>query len=429
MKIKTLSVLYIAAMALEIAVLIIFACTAPVEYSQDVVAVNEAVQTVERDWANVSDHQKVDGIDYTVIDTAGNVLFSSKEGLSESMTEAVAHGDTAVDITVGGETVGKLIVYNTQAEVLAKTTRRYVAVISCILAVQCIIGAVCIFYLDRRIIKPFRKLKSFAERVAGGNLDVPLEMDKGNIFGEFTESFDIMRDELKKARIAEAKANESKKELVAKLSHDIKTPVASIMAASEVGLEISRSEKEKRHFAQITAKAQQIDALVNNLFSATLEELQQLAVSPVEADSRILRDILKNADYMGRADVPNVPECLIYADTLRLQQVFDNIFTNSYKYADTPISVEARMIDKTLCVCVEDCGGGVKPEELPLLTEKYKRGANAADKDGAGLGLYISKYFMKAMDGELAVENGEKGLKVTVTVKLAGCQTAPREKI
>ena len=48
------------------------------------------------------------------------------------------------------------------------------------------------------------------------------------------------------------------------------------------------------------------------------------------------------------------------------------------------------------------------------------RGKNASDKDGAGLGLYISDYFMKEMDGELKIENGEKGLKVTVKVKLAG---------
>ena len=61
------------------------------------------------------------------------------------------------------------------------------------------------------MIRPFRKLKGFAERIAGGNLDIPLEMDKRNLFGAFTESFDIMRSELKKARLAEAQAQQSKK--------------------------------------------------------------------------------------------------------------------------------------------------------------------------------------------------------------------------
>ena len=58
--------------------------------------------------------------------------------------------------------------------------------------------------------------------------------------------------------------------------------------------------------------------------------------------------------------------------------------------------------------------------ELALLKEKYKRGSNIKDKEGAGLGLYISDYFMKEMHGKLLVENGDNGLKVTVMLALGG---------
>ena len=175
------------------------------------------------------------------------------------------------------------------------------------------------------VLSPFRKLKGFAQRIAGGNLDIPLEMDRRNLFGAFTESFDIMRSELKKARIAEARANASKKELVAKLSHDIKTPVASIKAVSEIGLAVTNNGKDQANYAQIISKADQIDTLVTNLFTATLEELQQLTVTPANIDSKQVKTLLENSDYMHRAAVPDVPECLVYADGLRLQQVFDNI--------------------------------------------------------------------------------------------------------
>lgn len=73
-----------------------------------------------------------------------------------------------------------------------------------------------------------------------------------------------------------------------------------------------------------------------------------------------------------------------------------------------------------LGVCVEDYGGGVCAEELPLLKEKFKRGSNAGNVEGAGLGLYISDYFMREMGGELGVENGEHGLKVSVGILLGG---------
>ncbi len=100
--------------------------------------------------------------------------------------------------------------------------------------------------------------------------------------------------------------------------------------------------------------------------------------------------------------------------------MFDNIFANSYKYAGTKIDITVFKMDDSLTVTVEDYGGGVTEDELPLLTEKYMRGSNAREKEGAGLGLYISQYFMREMKGSLNCENGLNGLKVSVTVALAG---------
>ena len=229
-----------------------------------------------------------------------------------------------------------------------------------------------------------------------------------------------MRSELKKARIAEARANAGKKELVAKLSHDIKTPVASIKAASEVGLALSGSERLRDNYTQIIRKADQINTLITNLFTATLEELQQLSVNPADLDSSVLAELLENADYLHRASFSEIPPCLLHADKLRLQQVLDNIFANSYKYASTEIVVTAAKENRRLVLTIEDFGGGVPKEELPLLKEKFRRGSNAGDREGAGLGLFISDYFMREMQGELAVENGTGGLRVSVVIPLSG---------
>ena len=316
--------------------------------------------------------------------------------------------------------VGKVIIYNDSPHAVVVWKQRVMIVLLAAIILQ---GGICIgymFYLNRRIVKPFHKLKGFAERIAGGNLDIPLEMDRDNLFGAFTESFDMMRSELKKARLAEAKANADKKELTARLSHDIKTPVASIKAASEVGAALTDSERQKDNYTQIIRKADQINALIMNLFTATLEELKQLPVTPVELKSGELEILLENADYLHRAAVSGIPECLIYADRLRLQQVFDNIFANSYKYADTEIIILTDISDGYLRVSIEDYGGGVKEEELPHLKEKFRRGNNSGNVEGAGLGLYISDYFMREMKGELDVRNGKKGLKVTLLLSMYG---------
>ncbi len=403
----------------EIIVLIVFAVKTP-DFSQDAVAVNEIVQTVTDDFNCLKKHKNATALDYVVLDNGGSILYKTRSGLSESVNTAITHRDTILDITVDNAVVGKIIVYNDGAQTLRSRKQTTVIILSAAIAVQIVICIGYAVYLYLTVIGPFRKLKWFAERVAGGNLDIPLAMDRHNLFGAFTESFDIMRSELKKARLAEAQAQQSKKELVAKLSHDIKTPVASIKAVSEVGLAVAAKSKDKENYTQIIGKADQINALVTNLFTATLEELQQLTVKPMDINSKQVKVMLENADYLNRADIPDVPDCLVYADALRLQQVFDNIFANAYKYANTDILVAVHKTDKHIEITIEDFGGGVKYEELPVIKEKFKRGSNAINAEGAGLGLYISDYFMNEMHGELNIENGSRGLKVTVSIPLSG---------
>ena len=403
----------------EIIALIVFAVQAP-DFTQDTVAVNEVVQSVTEDFNYIGEHKNSTALDYVVLDNGGNVLYKTKSGLTESVNAAITHRDTVLDITIDNAAVGKVIIYNDGAQTLQSQKQTAIIVLSVAIAIS---SCVCIgyaVYMHFTVIRPFKKLKGFAERVAGGNLDVPLEMDRQNLFGAFTESFDIMRSELKKARLAEAQAQQSKKELVAKLSHDIKTPVASIKAVSEVGLAVAKSEKDKANYTQIIGKADQINTLVTNLFTATLEELQQLTVTPADIESTRVKSMLENADYLHKAAIPELPECLICADGLRLQQVFDNIFANSYKYAKTEIAVTVQKANDRLDIIIEDFGGGVPNEELSVLKEKFKRGSNSVNTEGAGLGLYISDYFMKEMHGELNIENGEHGLKVTVTLALSG---------
>lgn len=404
--------------AMEIFTLAVFTSEKNVT-SRDVLAVNEALQTVRADWYNMENHTNATELDYSVIDNDGKVLFRTRDGISDSITAAVAGRDTILDIEIDGEVKGKLLIGG-DGDFSVTERKNLLRIFSAAIILQAAVCAAYMLYLEIFVVKPFRKMKGFAERIAAGNLDIPLEMDKGNLFGAFTESFDIMRSELRKARIAEAEANASKKELVAKLSHDIRTPVASIKAVSELGAAMTSDKKTRENYERIILKADQINSLVGNLFSATLEELQQLTVSPADLPSTEIPDMLRNSDYLNRAEIPSVPERLLYADKLRLQQVFDNIFSNSYKYADTKIDVKINVENNFLAVSAEDYGGGVTPEELPVLKEKFRRGEKSEGIDGAGLGLFISDTFMREMGGNLKIENGSHGLKVTVIISLSG---------
>jgi len=262
-------------------------------------------------------------------------------------------------------------------------------------------------------------MQQFARDVATGNLDLPLEMDRHGRFGAFTESFDLMREELKMARENERNADRSKKELVASLSHDIKTPVASIKATTELLLLSAENDKERKQLEQIEAKAEQINTLITDMFHATLEELQALNVTVSEVHSTVISELIQSADYKDMVKPFTVPDCILLADVVRLQQIFDNLIGNSYKYANTLIETEAFFDGQHLVISLEDTGPGVPDDELPLITGKYYRGKNASDQSGYGFGLYISKYLLTQMSGDLRCESCSNGFSASVVLKLA----------
>ncbi len=418
MKSKGIVWLYLLVLTIEIFCLVTLFDQGS-ELSTDTVSVNEILWEVKNDWNALDHHVNRTNQEYSVIDQNGNVRYQSDSSVSTTINEAIHNQDTILDIEIEDQVQGKLIISNRLNQQYQTQLQTMVSIVLIMIIIQSIIAVIYFSYLQRTIILPFSQMLAFAKRVACGDLDIPLAMDRKNAFGAFSEAFDLMRYEIKQARIAEAKANESKKELIAKLSHDIKTPLASIKAASEVGAALSDNEKNKATYHQIMQKSDQIDRLVNDLFTSSLEELEALSVAVTDCKSSEIFKLLENADYRHKAELSSLPECVVCADLLRLQQVFDNIFANSYKYADTEILVTHTLSDQYLIIAIEDFGGGVSEQEILHIKEKYVRGKHTEAMEGAGLGLYITDYLMKMMQGACVVENGKQGLLVKLYLMLS----------
>ena len=390
------------------------------------IEINRLLVSLEEDWDSVSSYkdkpiESDSSFDYSVIDTNGNVILYTRDDIAKSISSATSDYDIIRNIEVDGKVSGYLIVHNPKAELEKQTNMKIALFVMSLVLLTVIVSVLYYIYLKRRVLDPFKKLKGFAVRVAGGNLDTPLEMDKGNVFGSFTESFDIMREELKASREREEKAVKSRKELVAQLSHDIKTPVSSIKAMTDV-MSLTASEEDKVTINAINAKADQIDSLISNLFHATLEELEQLEVKPEDINSTDIVQMIKDADYQNKIEKLDIKDAVVFADRLRLNQVLNNIIFNSYKYADTGINVTSRFENagsKYLFIEIADKGPGVPEEELEMITQKFKRGSNAGNKDGSGLGLYISDYLMNKMEGSLTVRNTGDGFAVEIGIKIS----------
>lgn len=384
-------------------------------YKNDVVKINELSKTIENNFYDKSKYPNT--FNYSIINNKEIIVYKSDISSVNSLVEAYKNKNTIVDINVNGN-IYKILIDNNIENIMNNNKSIYLKTMFVVSAIQLLSFIIYYIYLYINIIKPFNKMKEFATRVSSGNLDIPLNMDKNNNFGAFTESFDIMRHEIKIARKKEKEAIDAKKELVAKLSHDIKSPVASIKSSSELGLEIAPNERIKNQFSSINKKSDQINTLVTNLFNSTLKEMDELKINPTIISSNIVKELLINSDYLNKANDINIEKCNIYADRLRLQQVFDNIFINSYKYANTKIEIKNYVDDEFFIISIKDFGNSIQDEEMPLLLEKFKRGSNTLNKEGAGLGLYISKEFINQMNGDLEIVNENPGFKVIIKLRI-----------
>lgn len=345
-----------------------------------------------------------------------SLLFLTDGDYKLKLNEAISRGNVVLDYEKDGAIAGK-IVWDRENLLQNQWKQRMRKISMAVCALVLLGGWILLVVVWYCFVRPFSTLKAFAAEIAKGNLDFPLPMEKGNFFGAFTESFDIMREELRRARENEYLANVSKKELVAELSHDIKTPVSAIKAVCEV-LEVKeKNEDTLEKVGIIAAKADTIDHLAGNMFHATLEELEVLKVEPVEERSTLIPDMFKELKYYGDIRLENeIGECLVWMDRLRMEQVINNIVNNSFKYAGTSVNVRFQDEKDGISITIKDKGKGVPAEELPLVTEKFFRGSNAAGESGSGLGMYLVKSFMEKMHGGVECFFDE-GFGVTLFLK------------
>lgn len=387
----------------------------------DRVAINTVVKLTEHNWGAIQDNQFADiPFAFTIVDSSDTLVYQTKTGLAVTINEAINHRDTMIDVVVQDKTVGKIIIHNDYDAIFSRMKVQFSIIFAASLLLLGLLCLTFILYLNRTIFRPFHQMQRFARHIAKGELDIPLEMDRNHMFGAFTESFDMMREELAAARHSEYLANKSKKELVASLSHDIKTPVSSIKAVTELMLLSASDDKTSRQLNTLYAKADQIDHLVTDMFHATMEELNELQVNVSEEHSHLLGVLIDNANYYGQITVNPIPDCLITADPLRLQQVVDNVVNNSYKYAGTAIEIDFIITEGFLEVQFLDFGPGVPEDELPLLFNKFYRGSAAVNQSGSGLGLYISRYLLRKMHGDILCSNHHNGFTVKLLIPLAG---------
>ena len=226
-------------------------------------------------------------------------------------------------------------------------------------------------------------------------------------------------------------ANEAKSNFLAKMSHEMRTPLNAIIGLSGVTLEDGRlNENARQNIEKVFNAGEVLLCLVNDILDISKIEAGKLELLPDEYDvpSLINDTVISNILRIGEnpiqfvLDIDDSLPAKLFGDDLRIRQILNNLLSNAFKYTkegtvELGISCEREGVDVWMTIWVKDTGKGIKAEEIGSLFSDYAQLDANANKsiEGTGLGLPIAKMIAEMMDGSISVES-EYGEGSTFTV-------------
>lgn len=267
-----------------------------------------------------------------------------------------------------------------------------------------ILGLLAIWLITRNL----KVLQRAVKRFQNGDLKARAHLKGAGELSQLADAFNSMADKIVR-NIEELKSVENlRRELIANVSHDLRTPLATIQGYSETLLmkakELEPGEREK--FTEIILRGtNRIKEMVEELFELSKLEAKQIEVQyePFSLQE-LVEDIMQQYRIMaGKYEIDiktDLPKDLpfLYADIALIDRVIQNLIQNAIKY--TPkggtVMIESEVTDKGVKLMISDTGLGIPEDELPYIFERYRRGKNNEDAaTGTGLGLTIVKKILE----------------------------------
>ncbi len=296
----------------------------------------------------------------------------------------------------------------------------------------CIMSAAVIavlVYVRNKILFPFEQLTDVPYELAKGNLTVPVQESRSRFFGKFAWGMDLLRENMEEQKQRERIFRKENKTLLLSLSHDIKTPLSAIKLYADALRKNLYSDhgKQAEIAGKIKRKADEIEEYVSRIIAASREDF----ISPeVENSEFYLSDLMGNilnyyveklAQRKTEFHTAEYGNCLLAGDLDRSVEVLQNILENAIKYGDGhEITIHFAEEENCQLITVKSSGCTLTEDELPHIFDSFRRGANARNIQGSGLGLYICRQLMHRMNGEIFAQIADGSMLVTVVFGMAG---------
>ena len=280
----------------------------------------------------------------------------------------------------------------------------YVTFIS--LLVACLLS----FYLSIRITRPIRTITRSAERLSNG--------EYGIIFrgGHYTE-INNLADTLTRASIELEKSDMMQKDLIANVSHDLRTPLTMIKSYAEMIRDLSGNNPDKReqHLKVIIDETDRLNSLVGDLLSISRMQSGKMVLQRSDFNlTDAVESIVNTYKIMEMEEGYTLNfncrvDFTVNGDEEKIKQVISNLFTNAVKFAgeDKTVTVTLKRRGKVVVCRIEDHGPGIVPEELDHVWERYYRASSnmVRPAEGSGLGLSIVKEILTLHKSDFGVDS------------------------
>lgn len=305
-------------------------------------------------------------------------------------------------------------------------------------------GSVLMYFVTSRVTKPIMKLSRLSERMSQLDFDVRYEDHADDEIGVLGNSMNTLSEKLKEAIEELRKANvqlqhdidekikidEMRKEFVANVSHELKTPIALIQGYAEGLAEGMCEDEESRNYycEVIMDEASKMNQMVKQLLNlSALESGNDAPVMAVFDIHELIRDFVTSAGILVQQnDVQLEVRCegplYVLADEFKIEEVLTNYFNNAMNHlgGKRKIRIATECIGERVKVCVFNNGNQIPQEDLPNLWSKFYKVDKARTRayGGSGIGLSIVKAIMDAHHQTYGVENKEDGVEFWFTLEM-----------
>ncbi len=321
----------------------------------------------------------------------------------------------------------KLLIDSTRLDIAYSLSERVFLMLYAVFNVAVL--SIILSWISNPLKRSIRKLTFTTNEIGRGNLNANLEYYENDDFDELASSIERMRQSLKKSVEKQQTLELEKKEIIANISHDLRTPITSIRGYIQ-GLKdgVARTETmEKEYLDTIEAKTYMIESLVNDLSVIAKYDQQGIQLNRQKIN---LRNFLYDCLDSLESDVKKVGGSLslhyiikdthIFADPEKLMRVFINIIGNSIKYRSNDpleIIILANQDDDGVFINISDNGIGLSEQDLSKVFERFYRSDKSRNLNikGSGIGLSICKDIIESHGGRIsAYSNDSKGLTVSI---------------